>query len=62
MALDPLHEQKKRKNYAVLLALFGFVLIIFFVTLVRLKERVRDNMQSQKTSVSAPQAAVPHAK
>ncbi len=64
MPIEPLHEKKKKKNYAVFFALIGLVVIIFFVTLVRLKEHVRDNMQkypSLKTHVTAPQAASPHA-
>ncbi len=64
MPLDPLHEQKKRKNYAVLMALLCFALIIFFVSIIRMKERVRDNMQKYpglQTAVTAPHAAKPPA-
>ncbi len=41
MPIEPLHGQKKRKNLAIFFALLGFALIIFFVTIVRLKEHAK---------------------
>jgi len=37
MALDPLHQKQKAKNYAVLLGILGFALIVFFVSIIRMK-------------------------
>jgi hypothetical protein len=34
---NPLRDQQKRKNYAVLLALILFVATVFFVTIIRMK-------------------------
>lgn len=32
-----LHEKKKKKNYAVLLALLAFMITVFFVSIIRMK-------------------------
>lgn len=37
MAHSDLHEKKKKKNYAVLLALAAFATVIFAVTIIRMK-------------------------
>jgi hypothetical protein len=37
MPLDPLHEKQKKKNYAILLAILGFAVTIFFVSIIRMK-------------------------
>jgi hypothetical protein len=38
MPKSQLHEVKKKKNYAVLLALAAFVLVVFFVSIIRMKQ------------------------
>jgi hypothetical protein len=37
MPHSPLHEKQKKKNYAILLALMIFVVTVFFVSLIRMK-------------------------
>jgi hypothetical protein len=37
MPLNDLHKAKKSKNLAVLAAILGFVAVIFFVSLIRMK-------------------------
>lgn len=37
MPHSPVHEQKKKKNRAVLLALLAFIATIFFVSIIRMK-------------------------
>jgi hypothetical protein len=37
MPLDPLHEKKKGKNYAIFLAIIAFAVIVFFVSIIRMK-------------------------
>lgn len=36
MPLSPLHEKKKAKNYAVLLAIVVFAVVIFAVSIIRM--------------------------
>lgn len=38
MPKAPLHDQKKKKNYAVLAALLVFMLTVFFVSIIRMKQ------------------------
>ena len=38
MQHSDLHKKKKAKNYAVLAAIVVFMLTIFFVTIIRIKE------------------------
>jgi hypothetical protein len=37
MALDPLHERQKKKNYAIFLGIIGFAVVVFFVSIIRMK-------------------------
>lgn len=37
MPHSKLHDRKKKKNYAVLLALVAFMATVFFVTIIRLR-------------------------
>ena len=37
MALDPLHDKQTKKNWAVFLAIIAFVVVIFFVSIIRMK-------------------------
>lgn len=37
MPRSELHEKKKVKNYAILLAVLAFMVVIFFVTIIRMK-------------------------
>ena len=32
-----LHDKQKKKNYAILLAILAFVIIVFFVSIIRMK-------------------------
>lgn len=37
MPRGPLHEKQKKKNYAIFLALIAFMVIVFFVSIIRMK-------------------------
>jgi predicted nucleic acid-binding Zn ribbon protein len=37
MPIDDLHKRKRKKNIAVLLAIIAFMVIVFFVTMIRIK-------------------------
>jgi hypothetical protein len=37
MPRGPLHDQKKSKNWAIFIAVFAFVAVIFAVTIIRMK-------------------------
>ena len=37
MPHSELHEKKKKKNYAVLLALLAFIATVFFVSIIRMQ-------------------------
>lgn len=37
MPVSELHKKKLKKNIAVLLAVVGFMVIVFFVTVIRIK-------------------------
>jgi hypothetical protein len=37
MPLDPLHEKKKKTNYAIFLAIIAFAVVVFFVSIIRMK-------------------------
>lgn len=60
MAISQMHDRKRGKNLAVALALAGFMLLIFIVTLVKLTESIekgaamRANSAEEKTVVVEP--------
>jgi len=37
MPHSDLHKRKKAKNYAIILAIFAFVAVVFFVSIIRMK-------------------------
>ena len=37
MSDSPVHDKQRKKNYAVFLAIIAFVLVIFFVSIIRMK-------------------------
>lgn len=37
MPHSELHERKKSKNYAVFLSVIAFMLVVFFVSIIRMK-------------------------
>lgn len=37
MPRGELHEKKKKKNYAVFFALIAFMVLVFFVSIIRMK-------------------------
>ena len=38
MPHSKLHDQKKKKNYTVFLAVLAFMVVIFFVSIIRMKQ------------------------
>lgn len=38
MPKSPLHDQKRKKNYAILAAILIFMLTVFFVSIIRMKQ------------------------
>jgi hypothetical protein len=37
MPHGPLHDKKRKKNYAILLAILAFIAIVYFVSIIRMK-------------------------
>jgi hypothetical protein len=37
MSDSPVHDKQRKKNYAIFLAIIAFVVVIFFVSLIRMK-------------------------
>lgn len=37
MPRGELHEKKKKKNYAIFFALIAFMVLVFFVSIIRMK-------------------------
>lgn len=40
MPHSQLHQQKKKKNIAVFLAVIAFMVVVFFVSIIRMKQGV----------------------
>ena len=38
MPKSQLHDQKKKKNWTVFLAIIAFMVVIFFVSIIRMKQ------------------------